>query len=249
MPLRRVAQLDLFSHAEGALEPDARCIVLQARAIPYRFERRRRRSFAIAVNHDGLRVLAPMRAPIGEVEAFLREKAGWITRKLDEWAARGRPPQILGRSGESVPLFGRTLVLEVAAGTRSVQLRDDRIVVGAGGDTRALLKDWIRARALEAFSARAAHFAARLELPPPPVALMDARTRWGSCSARGRIRLSWRLAHLAPALSDYVVAHEVAHLREMNHSRRFWALVETLYPEHRAARRGIRRAGSTLPLL
>lgn len=246
---RLVSQLDLFRRPERDEAAAARCVVLQGRAVPYRFERRCRRSFAIAVDHDGLRVLAPARAPLREVEAFLQEKAGWITRKLDEWAARGRPPQLLGQSGESVPLFGRTLVLEVVPGGQDVQLQDDRIVVRTGGDARALLKDWIRARALETFSARSAHFAARLELPPPPVALMDARTRWGSCSARGRIRLSWRLAHLAPALSDYVVAHEVAHLREMNHSRRFWTLVETLYPDHQAARREIRRAGRTLPML
>jgi predicted metal-dependent hydrolase len=217
--------------------------------VGYRFERRRRRTFALAVNHDGLRVLAPRRAPMCEVEAFLQEKSDWITRKLDEWAARGRPVALLGRTGESLPLFGRTLALDVAPGAQAVLLQDDRILVRTNDDAADLLKEWIRARALETFTARAAHFAARIDLPPPPVALMDARTRWGSCSARGRIRLAWRLAHLEPSLSDYVVAHEVAHLREMNHSRRFWTLVETLYPEHRAARRNLRRAGAALPLL
>lgn len=246
---RLVDQLDLFRRPGREDAPAARCVILQGRAIPYRFERRRRRTFAIAVNHDGLRVLAPVRAPLREVEAFLQEKAGWITRKLDEWAARGRPPRLLGRSGEILPLFGRTLELEVVPGTRAVLLEDDRVVVRTDGDAATLLRDWIRARALETFTARAAHFAARIDLPPPPVALTDARTRWGSCSARGRIRIAWRLAHLDPALSDYVVAHEVAHLREMNHSRRFWALVETLYPDARSARRSFRRAAAAIPQL
>ncbi len=246
---RLVDQLDLFLKPSRDEDEPVRRAVLLGRAVSYRFERRQRRTFAIAVNHDGLRVLAPMRAPLREVEAFLQEKAGWITRKLDEWSARGRPARLLGRTGESLPLFGRTLALEVVPGKRAVLLQEDRVVVRADHDAPGLLKEWIRARALETFTARAAHFAARIDLPPPPVALMDARTRWGSCSARGRIRLSWRLAHLAPELSDYVVAHEVAHLREMNHSRRFWALVETLYPAHRAARQAIRRAGATLPRL
>lgn len=223
--------------------------VLAGRAVRYRFERRRRRTLALAVDHDGLRVLAPVRAPLREVEAFLQEKSGWITRKLDDWAARGRPVPLQVRTGESVLLFGRTLAIHVAPGSRAVDLSGDTLLVRTNGDARALLKDWIRGQALAVFSDRAAHYAARLDLAPPPVALMDARTRWGSCSARGRIRLSWRLAHLAPALSDYVVAHEVAHLREMNHSRRFWSLVETLYPAHRAARQAIRRAGATLPRL
>lgn len=246
---RLVGQLDLFRRPEGRDAPAARRVILHGRAIPYRFERRRRRTFAIAVDHDGLRVLAPVRAPLREVEAFLQEKAGWITRKLDEWAARGRPARLLVRTGESLPLFGRTLALEVVPGPRAVLLQADRVVVRTDGDAAALLKDWIRARALEAFAARAAEFAARLDLQPPPVALTDARTRWGSCSARGRIRIAWRLAHLEPGLSDYVVAHEVAHLREMNHSRRFWALVETLYPDARSARRAFRRAAAAIPLL
>lgn len=246
---RLVDQLDLFLKPSRKEDEPARHVVLHGRPVSYRFERRRRRSFAIAVNHDGLRVLAPMRAPMHEVEAFLQEKSSWVTRKMDEWAARGRPARLLGRTGESLPLFGRTLALEVAPGARAVLLQDDRIVVRTNDDAAGLLKEWIRARALETFTARAAHFAKRIDLPPPPVALTDARTRWGSCSARGRIRIAWRLAHLEPALSDYVVAHEVAHLREMNHSRRFWALVETLYPEHRTARRNLRRAGTALPLL
>lgn len=246
---RLVAQLDLFRRLAPEETPVARQIVLQGRRIPYRFERRRRHSLALAVDHDGLRVLAPMRAPMRDVEAFLQEKSGWITRKLEDWAARGRPVSLHVSTGELLPLFGRTLAIQVAPGPRAVRLSEDTLLVRTNGDARALLKDWIRGQALAVFSDRAAHYAARLELPPPPVALMDARTRWGSCSARGRIRLSWRLAHLAPELSDYVVAHEVAHLREMNHSRRFWALVETLYPAHPAARQAIRRAGATLPRL
>lgn len=248
--LRRLAdQLDLFLKPSRQADEPTRHAVLGGRRVGYRFERRRRRTFALAVNHDGLRVLAPMRAPMREVDAFLQEKSGWITRKLDEWAARGRPATLLGRTGESLPLFGRTLTVEVLPGDFAVTVSGERILVRTDGDARELLRTWIRGKALDAFKARAAHFAGRLDLPPPPVALMDARTRWGSCSARGRIRLAWRLAHLEPALSDYVVAHEVAHLKEMNHSRRFWALVETLYPEHRTARRNLRRAGAALPLL
>jgi len=246
---RLIDQFDLFLKPAPALEEPERRTILLGRPIRYRFERRHRRTFAIAVNHDGLRVLAPARAPLRDVEAFLKEKAVWITRKLDEWAARNRPARLLGQTGETLPLFGRMLRLEVVPGARVVLQREDRLVVCANDDVANLVKEWICARALETFAARAAHFAARIELPPPLVALTDARTRWGSCSARGRIRLSWRLANLAPELSDYVVAHEVAHLKEMNHSRRFWALVETLYPDHQAARRAIRRAGSTLPLL
>jgi predicted metal-dependent hydrolase len=112
-----------------------------------------------------------------------------------------------------------------------------------------MLIEWLKSRAREHFGARAAHYAARLDLPAPPVAISGARTRWGACTSDGRIRFTWRLAMLDPELGDYVVAHEVAHLVELNHSERFWALVEWLYPHWREARSRIDRAALVLPRL
>jgi len=86
-------------------------------------------------------------------------------------------------------------------------------------------------------------------LPVPPVRLSNARTRWGSCSSLSGIRLHWRLVHLPPELIDYVVAHEVAHLREMNHSPRFWAVVESVCPAWRTGRARLRQAAASLPVI
>jgi predicted metal-dependent hydrolase len=200
-----LGQLELFFNPGAADAAALRSIVLLGRPVSYRFERRRRRTLCAMVDGRGLRVVAPMRLPLREVEAFLQAKAGWITKKLEQWAPPSQP-------GKSLPL----------------------------GEAE-------RQAFLQRMTARAAHYAALLGLPPPPVKLSNARTRWGACSARGRIRLSWRLAHLEPALADYVVAHEVAHLKELNHSRRFWNLLETLYPDCRSARARIRRAAVTIP--
>jgi predicted metal-dependent hydrolase len=202
-----LGQLDLFFNPGADDAAALRSIVLLGRPVSYRFERRRRRTLGAMVDERGLRVVAPMRLPLREVEAFLQSKAGWITRKLEQWTAPGPPVN-------SLPL---------------------------GEAERQVF--------LQRMTARAAHYAALLGLPPPPVTLSNARTQWGACSARGRIRLSWRLAHLEPALADYVVAHEVAHLKELNHSRRFWTLLETLYPDCRSARARIRRATATIPKL
>jgi predicted metal-dependent hydrolase len=79
------------------------------------------------------------------------------------------------------------------------------------------------------------------------VGLSDAQTRWGSCGSNGRILLNWRLMMLPPHLIDYVAAHELAHLRELNHSPRFWDIVALLYPDHRAARRELNSRARTLP--
>lgn len=83
----------------------------------------------------------------------------------------------------------------------------------------------------------------------PRLALTQARTRWGSCNSRGDIRLNWRLIHLPLTLIDYVVAHELAHIKEMNHGPRFWALVETMYPDWKTAKSTLRAHVGSLPII
>jgi len=226
-------------------------IELGGRPVEYRFARRRRRTLGISVDASGLRVVAPLRAPWREIEGFVRDKEGWILRKLEEWSRAPRPAVLHGASGDILPVFGSPVVLDVRPGRRGVELREGRLVLGVPGRSRALevLLRWLKREALGALAPRAAHYASRVGLPAPRVKISNARTQWGVCSESGAIRLSWRLAQVEPALADYVVAHEVAHLVEMNHSRRFWTLVESLYPGWRAARERLDLAAASLPIL
>jgi predicted metal-dependent hydrolase len=226
-----------------------RQLALSGRIVEYSFSRRRRRTLGVSVDADGLAVSAPLRMPWGEIEAFLRRKERWIVAKLDEWSRAPRPSVLHGESGEWLPLFGTPVVLDVRDGARAVKCHADRLIVHAPR-SRVLdtLIRWLKARALEALEPRTAHYAARLGLPAPRVALSSARSQWGVCSEDGSIRLSWRLVHLDPALADYVMAHEVAHLAELNHSKRFWSLVASLYPDWRAARERLELAGASLPI-
>lgn len=245
-------QLALFDeppHAEAALTRHA---LLAGRAVEYRFQRRRRRTIGIKVSEHGLSVAAPLRAPWREVEDFLQQKARWILTKLDERAAIGTPCTLFGETGEALPLHGQEVVLLVSEGKPAVSLEDAELRISTPeparrGAVRMLLQRWLKHRAFEALAPRIAHYAARVSLPTPPFALSNARTQWGVCMASGRIRLAWRLVHLEPELADYVVAHEVAHLVELNHSERFWALVEWLYPHWREARERIERKAATIP--
>jgi hypothetical protein len=232
--------------AEGAL-----LIALAGRWIEYRFLRRRRRTIGISVDANGLTVSAPLRAPWREIEAFLHQKERWIVRKLEEWARLPRPAIVRGESGESLPLFGSPVTLEVSTGRRAVYRQPERLFVRAPSPQRVakVLIGWLKSEALEALTPRAAHYAARLEVAPPRVALSNARTQWGVCTEDRAIRLSWRLVHLEPRLADYVVAHEVAHLVELNHSKRFWTLLARLYPEWRRARHQLELAGASLPII
>jgi predicted metal-dependent hydrolase len=116
-------------------------------------------------------------------------------------------------------------------------------------DLAQIVRRTLQRRALEHFRPRLETMVSQIGLAAPPLALSSARTRWGSCSARSGIRLNWRLIHLPPTLIDYVIAHEVAHLVEMNHSPRFWAVVEKLHPDWRTARQELKRLGAALPLI
>ena len=232
--------------AESAL-----LIRLCGRWIEYRFARRRRRTLGISVDASGVSVSAPLRAPWRDIEAFLKQKERWIVGKMDEWARLPTPALVRGASGESLPLFGSPVTLEVSTGRRAVRREPGRLVLSAPAPQRVakLLVGWLKAQALDALAPRAAHYAAHLQLGSPQVALSNARTQWGVCTEAGAIRLSWRLVHLEPALADYVVAHEVAHLVELNHSKRFWSLLARLYPDWREARERLELAGASLPII
>lgn len=217
-------------------------IRLAGREVEYRFVRRRRRTLGITVDADGLKVSAPLRAPWRDIEGFVREKENWILAKLDEWSVAPKPLRLRGASGERLPLFGEMVELQLRKGA---VMRDGNQL---GFDSMPNLVRWLKAAALQALTPRAAHFAALLGQPAPRVALSNARTQWGVCTEGGSIRLSWRLVHIDPALADYVVAHETAHLVELNHSRRFWTLVARLYPGWQEARERLELAGAALPI-
>lgn len=215
---------------------------LGGRAIKYRFVRRRRRTLGISVDADGLKISAPLRAPWREIEGFVREKERWILARLDEWAVAPRPPVLRGSSGERLPLFGETVELELRDGP--VRREGNKIFIP---ELHALVR-WLKTTALETLRPRAAHFAALLRQPAPRVVLSNARTQWGVCTEDGTVRLSWRLVHIEPALADYVIAHETAHLVELNHSARFYRFLSSLYPAWPAARERLELAGAALPL-
>lgn len=228
-----------------------RRIELKGVMVDYLLQRSPRRSVALRVDARGVRVGAPLALPLRTVEGFLREHADWLLDKLAQRAPRAplNPWRLV--DGAEVPVFGEAVRIALGRTVRGHRwVRQD-----AGGEglelpgdqaERALVRA-LEQRGLDWFRERVGDFCDRLGRPSPPVRLTRARTRWGSCSSRTGIRLHWRLVHLPPELIDYVVAHEVAHLVEMNHSPRFWAVVEGLYPHWREARRELRRASASLP--
>ncbi|MCB1958936.1 MAG: M48 family metallopeptidase [Rhodocyclaceae bacterium] len=225
-------------------------IELDGRRIPYQLRRSARRTLGVQVGRDGVRVAAPQRLPQRDIDAFLSERQGWLIARLDAWTQAA--PTIVLRDGARFPLLDAPCRLQVVRGRGTPCWQDEPATLVlpcvAGQSVFAAAMRAIKARARAHFDARLAHFAAALGVVAPPLKLSTARTRWGSCSARS-VRLNWRLILLPEALVDYVVAHEVAHLRHMDHSPAFWACVHALYPAAGAARADLRTRGRQLPEL
>ena len=225
---------------------ERRRIALNGEPVEYRFTRTRRRSIGLEIGLDGLTVRSPRSIPLREVDALLVERADWVLSALRRWQARRR--DVLPRewvNGAPILYRGEVLALDLRpARERTVapDLFDFRVCHPAPGDATAVARfvaGWLRDETMRTLAPEVSSLAARLGRAPPPVKISNARSEWGSCTHAGVVRLNRRLVHLPAALARYVVAHEVAHLAEMNHSPRFWAQVEALYPGHRDARRAL----------
>jgi predicted metal-dependent hydrolase len=215
--------------------------------IEYTLKRsQRRRSISLTIDQDGLRIGAPWRASQSRIDSVVLSHAGWIVRKLGEWQTR-RPPPFTWQSGVTVMTLGEPLTV-VADESLTMTTRDGRrlLVAASENDAGALAQrvvGWLQTNALDWFEQRVRHFAPVLGVSVPRIRLSNARTRWGTCYPEGRVLLNWRLIHMPPALIDYVVVHELAHLREPNHSVRFWSWVASILPDYKERRLILRREG------
>ena len=177
-----------------------------------------------------------------------------MLNKLSERRTAPKPPVVNWSDGAIIPFLGVPASIALLPGRRGITMENGRMAIGLAprGEPAALRQRgiaWIKERAQALLGERLALYAASLGVPMPTLTLSNARTQWGRCHADGQVRLNWRLIHLPLHLVDYVVAHELAHLREMNHSARFWAVLGSLYPGYRAARAQLRKSNHLLPIL
>lgn len=225
--------------------------------VAYELRRAKRRSIGFVVGPEGLVVSAPKWVPLYEVDAALREKAAWVVKKLGESQQRQQRLQaarIEWRQGATLRYLGQpvTLVLDPRHDFGGV----GAALLGGPGPGQTLhlglpdhatpeqirdtVQAWLMREAKRIFAERLAHFAPQLGVQWRKLSLSSAGTRWGSASADGSIRLNWRLIHHKPSVIDYVVAHELSHLRVMDHSPRFWDTVATLLPDYAQLRRELK---------
>ncbi|MBO9407648.1 M48 family metallopeptidase [Shimia sp. R9_1] len=203
--------------------------------------RARRISLRVSRLDGKVTLTVPRGVSTREALGFAEEKQDWLRRQLSQ-----QPEQVLVAPGAVLPVAGRDRLV-VAGQGRSVVLGQDEIAVPGrpdlvGRKVQGFLKELARHRLSEAVD----HYAAHLRLPYSRMTLRDTRSRWGSCSSAGALMFSWRLVMAAPDVLDYVAAHEVAHLKEMNHSQAFWNVVTQLYGPYEAPRRWLRTDGQVL---
>jgi predicted metal-dependent hydrolase len=253
--LSQALPLAQFAHPRAS-----RRIALATCDVAYAFRRAKRRTIGMVIGPDGLEVSAPRWVTVGEIESTLHEKADWIVRKLLEMQEHQRrlgEARIQWRDGVVLRYLGDSMrvVLDSSAALKknSAQLENlgdesaASFVLRIGLPTNASpeqIRDatqaWLMRRAKELFTERLDHFAPRLGVSWKRLSLSSASTRWGTASADGAIRLNWRLIHHKLDVIDYVVAHELSHLRVMDHSPQFWDTVKSVMPDYPARRRVLR---------
>jgi predicted metal-dependent hydrolase len=233
---------------------------LGGQLVGYELRRARRRTIGFVVADDGLAVSAPRWVPLAEIESALQEKSSWILRKLQEQGERLQRMEarrIEWRDGTGVPFLGETVIVVLDPRIAGTRLNTAAAGPGSQGSLagmprltlhvglphsaapeqiRDAVQSWLQRQARRVFEERCRHFAPQLGVQVKRLSLSSAQTRWGSASADGAIRLNWRLIHYAVSTIDYVVAHELAHLRVMDHSPRFWDVVRSVVPDYEHAR-------------
>lgn len=220
--------------------------------IPYQLERRSRRTIGLKISATGLVVHAPKRISQSLLENALLEKVDWIRKKLTQ-ITENQPETIRWEDGTELLLLGNPIRLslnqdstnrkpEFEHGVLHLRLKsiDDADIVAGK------VVQWYKKTALTDFMRRLELFSAKLGVQLPKLYLSNAQSRWGSCNSKKEIRINWRLLQAPPHIINYVICHELAHLKQMNHSAKFWAVVETLHPDYKEAERALKQLSPQL---
>ncbi len=207
--------------------------------------KRSARARRISLRVSGLDGRVTLTLPHGVSEreglAFARQKAGWLRGHLDR-----QPPAIAVGIGCDLPVEGVTMPVQPGPG-RGLRIEGGALIVpGAAETAPRRIAAWLKTRARDRLAAAADHYAARLGQGYGRLTLRDTRSRWGSCTSDGGLMFSWRLIMAPPEVLDYVAAHEVAHLAEMNHSAAYWSVVERIHGPYAEPRRWLRENGGHL---
>jgi predicted metal-dependent hydrolase len=236
-------------------ESETGAVCFGSTEIHYRVVRstRRQKTIALSLGEQGLTVLAPVRTPSEVVEALVKKRGAWIVAKqaqLAEQLAQRDPPKAL-RSGETLTYLGRQYRLKRVADLPRARMwgRYIQVPEGTPEEVYDFLLGWYRNRAEEKLLARVAHYTPKLNHYPTKVLICGQKRRWGSCNAKGELRLNWRIIMAPLSLIDYVVVHELVHLEHLNHSKAYWQRLGELLPDYKARQKQLDSLGIRFTLI
>jgi hypothetical protein len=205
--------------------------------------RSRRRTISLEITRDaGILIRAPVRVPKSYIRKFFTEKEDWVNRKIREISSRPTRPEREFKNGEKFLVLGEYYELEILSGSSAGISLGEKLYVGElrTREIRDLLIEWYRKKAIEIFPARVAGYSAILDYTPKKIRISDARRRWASCSTSGTLSFCWRLVLAPPEVIDYVIVHELSHMRQPDHSPRFWEKVRAAMPDYERRKQWLR---------
>lgn len=208
-----------------------------------RLIRSKRRTIALIVERDGsLTVRAPLRMTAQLIKEFVEKHAKWVEKKQAEVQSLVPVQPRRYQAGERFLYLGQIYPLEIVRDAKQKLVLNGSFQLAEQEQPNAqfIFRNWYRKQAAKIIGERVAHFANHFGLHIERVRITSARTRWGSCSAKGTLSFSWRLLMTSPDVIDYVVVHELAHTVHHNHSKRFWKLVEKWMPDYHERRKQLR---------
>ena len=214
----------------------------------YTLIRQNRRTISMRLDKDGnISVFAPLRLATAQIDRFVSDHARWISRKRAEIAARGAVPAIRAREGETVPLLGRYYTVR-HWGKRTVRIEGAEIFLPSAAPSDALIR-FYRRHLKDAVLPLIARYAAAMGVAPQRISVGSARTRWGACSGKDALTFSFRLALCEPFAVEYVVVHELCHIRHKNHSAAFWDMVGQYFPAYKDAKKYLKQKSCLMEIL
>ena len=214
--------------------------------------KRRRKTISLCIKEDGRIVISvPYHTPKGEIEGFIKEKKLWVIKKISEKERSIKETEKAFIPGEKFLYLGESYPLEIGdSNYRGLPLKlsfgkfildKDRLE-----EARDLFIHWYKREAKEKIEGRLHYFSNRLQLFPKGLKITSAKYRWGSCSRDSRLSFSWRIIMAPLSVIDYILIHELVHIKEKNHSKRFWTYLETILPDYRKHRFWLKENGHRL---
>ncbi|MEH6957249.1 M48 family metallopeptidase [Neobacillus drentensis] len=219
----------------------------------------RRKTLSISVNQNGVFVVSPIEIPLEKIEATLNKKASWIVKQLNDFCEMNKSFQRRSfLSGEKLPYLGRQYrlkIIKMDATEPSFRFYQGHFLANLPNDIpeeshreilQPLYVEWLKQRAFEFSLNRIKRFTLKLQLEPKKVIIKEQDQRWGSCTASGNILLNWRIFLAPTSIIDYVLAHELAHLKHLNHSKEYWETLQMLLPDYEQRKEWLKINGGTL---